>query len=177
MRRREATAPALDDVEAVAGDVIAYPSPDARLVDRPADDTGTVSHGIGSAARIAASAWADGDKPCPRTPRSLSVRSPAPSGRGAIRPSADVGTASRRDASRPKAAATRRANSGRSRISGPAIWNVPRAERSTSATIARARSGAGVGVMIWSIGTLKRRRARRLSTSLQTKFSRAVVQP
>src|SRR2546425_11138805 len=124
MRRREATAPALDHVETAPSHVIADAAADARSIYR-ATDRARRTHEDGSLHRIAASASAEGDKPCPRKPPSLSVRSPALRGRGAKRPSSDVGTASIRDASRLNATATRRANSDRGRISGPATWNVP----------------------------------------------------
>src|SRR5207245_7485460 len=131
----EPAARALQDLKVLAGDVIAYAGADARPADRAADDAGGLAQARGSVSRMAASASREGDRPCPRNARSLSVTRPARSGRGAASPSSAVVRRSSRARSRPNASAARRANSGRGRISGPAAWKVPRAERSTSSTI------------------------------------------
>src|SRR5438046_10494795 len=104
MRRREATAPALDDVKAVAGHVIADATADARRIGRATHGAGWTHEG-GSLPRMATRASLEGGRPRPRKALSLSVRSPALGGRGATRPSSAVGTISSRAPSRPKALA------------------------------------------------------------------------
>src|SRR5207302_6171321 len=162
---REAAAPALQDLKALAGHVVAYASPNARSFGVATDLADRRAQGRGSASRIAASASTECERPWPRNARSLSVRKPARSGRGAASPSSAVVRRSSSATSSPNVCAARRANSGRGRISGPAAWKIPRAERSTSSTITPARSAAGVGVITWSAGTRRRCPARRRSTS------------